>query len=140
MLCPKCKAKHKDSGPYRNHAAPNAQHSLKTIRHLTGENLDLCESCHGVFISRDSLRKIENEARNSRRIAQQEVLTALLRRAYHTEPSDEAFLCPKCGEEMIEREWGFGAQVLVDVCLDCAGVWLDAGELEALEAYFSVPF
>ena len=33
---------------------------------------------------------------------------------------------------MIEREWSIGTLVFVDVCLECRGVWVDGGELEAL--------
>lgn len=35
--------------------------------------------------------------------------------------------CPKCGMELIEIEY---KGILVDKCSDCAGIWLDAGELE----------
>ena len=34
--------------------------------------------------------------------------------------------CPKCGGKLEEREHG---SVKVDVCPDCGGTWLDAGEL-----------
>jgi hypothetical protein len=36
--------------------------------------------------------------------------------------------CPKCGMELIEVEY---KTLKVDRCSSCAGVWLDAGELEA---------
>ncbi len=39
--------------------------------------------------------------------------------------------CPGCGEVMIIVEW---AEVEIDYCLRCGGVWLDAGELELLLA------
>jgi uncharacterized protein len=35
--------------------------------------------------------------------------------------------CPKCGGNLAERPMG---HVKVDVCADCGGMWLDAGELE----------
>ena len=35
--------------------------------------------------------------------------------------------CPKCGGELTERELH---QVKVDICPDCGGMWLDAGELD----------
>lgn len=35
--------------------------------------------------------------------------------------------CPKCGADLAEREVH---QVKVDVCTECGGVWLDAGELD----------
>jgi hypothetical protein len=35
--------------------------------------------------------------------------------------------CPKCGSDLQEQEL---ASVKVDVCPNCNGMWLDAGELE----------
>ncbi len=40
-------------------------------------------------------------------------------------------MCPNCGGLMDGEDAG---DVRVDVCLDCFGVWLDAGELERLGA------
>ena len=37
--------------------------------------------------------------------------------------------CPKCGADMKEEDRG---QVKVDVCPDCGGMFLDAGELELM--------
>jgi uncharacterized protein len=37
--------------------------------------------------------------------------------------------CPKCGGDLGEQEIG---NVKVDVCKDCGGTWLDAGELDLL--------
>jgi len=37
--------------------------------------------------------------------------------------------CPKCGMELVEVSF---RQVRVDRCSSCSGVWLDAGELEAV--------
>jgi Zn-finger nucleic acid-binding protein len=41
----------------------------------------------------------------------------------------EAVMCPKCQVTMREREKG---DVIIDICPQCRGVWLDAGELEKL--------
>ncbi len=37
--------------------------------------------------------------------------------------------CPKCGMELIEIDY---KGIKVDKCSRCAGIWLDAGELEAI--------
>ena len=37
--------------------------------------------------------------------------------------------CPKCGMEIIEVDY---KELKVDKCSECDGVWLDAGELEAV--------
>ncbi len=37
--------------------------------------------------------------------------------------------CPKCGMALIEIDY---KNIRVDKCSDCAGIWLDSGELEAI--------
>jgi len=37
--------------------------------------------------------------------------------------------CPKCGQTLVEMELK-GAKI--DRCMNCEGIWLDAGELEQL--------
>jgi len=37
--------------------------------------------------------------------------------------------CPKCGMELIEIAY---KDIKIDKCSECEGVWLDAGELEAV--------
>lgn len=37
--------------------------------------------------------------------------------------------CPKCGMELIEIDY---KGIEVDKCSECEGIWLDAGELEAV--------
>jgi Zn-finger nucleic acid-binding protein len=44
--------------------------------------------------------------------------------------------CPQCGAEMERREHAGCSQVLIDACPKCRGVWLDEGELQALEVFF----
>ena len=48
--------------------------------------------------------------------------------------------CPKCGNPMRERERDIGEGttreiVVIDVCPNCGGIWLDKGELEKLTAF-----
>ena len=37
--------------------------------------------------------------------------------------------CPKCGMKLIEINY---KDILVDKCSSCEGIWLDAGELDAI--------
>jgi Zn-finger nucleic acid-binding protein len=44
--------------------------------------------------------------------------------------------CPKCEVEMESREYARCSQVMIDACPQCHGIWLDKGELTALEVFF----
>lgn len=37
--------------------------------------------------------------------------------------------CPKCGEDLKEINY---QNVMIDICHECEGIWLDHGELELL--------
>ena len=37
--------------------------------------------------------------------------------------------CPKCGMKLVEIDY---KDIKIDKCSECEGVWLDAGELEAV--------
>ncbi len=37
--------------------------------------------------------------------------------------------CPKCGMELIEFDY---KNIKIDKCSECEGIWLDAGEMEAV--------
>ncbi|MEW6594569.1 MAG: zf-TFIIB domain-containing protein [Thermodesulfobacteriota bacterium] len=40
--------------------------------------------------------------------------------------------CPKCGMELVEIDY---KTIKIDKCSECAGIWLDAGELEAVSKF-----
>jgi uncharacterized protein len=37
--------------------------------------------------------------------------------------------CPKCGADLKERDF---EKIKVDVCTECKGMWLDAGEIDLI--------
>ena len=53
------------------------------------------------------------------------------RRQRELERQQHYMRCPKCGAQLAEREL---QHLKVDVCTECNGMWLDAGELELLRA------
>jgi Zn-finger nucleic acid-binding protein len=46
-----------------------------------------------------------------------------------TARSGEPMRCPSCGSRLVELE---RADVLIDACPECRGVWLDRGELDKI--------
>ena len=67
--------------------------------------------------------------------AQREKLDAeraeLERKQRELERQQHYMHCPKCGAQLSEREM---QHLKVDVCPECNGLWLDAGELDLLRA------
>jgi Zn finger protein HypA/HybF involved in hydrogenase expression len=66
----------------------------------------------------DRLKKIEEEKHKKLKAEEKNKLKEL-----------HFMRCPKCGMEMIEIDYK-GSKI--DKCSECEGIWLDAGELEAV--------
>lgn len=81
---------------------------------------DQCPKCQGLFLDENEIGRITGNSK----------LNTLLTR-YVGLDSDSQRVCPACGGVMDGED---AAGTRVDVCLTCFGVWLDAGELEALQA------
>lgn len=151
MRCPRCLEQARADGPYRDGgAAVPVRRLLEREQHPAGFELDRCPSCLGAFLDHGELERMEEAGRKKGRPKLSTI--DFVRRAYERgrkvagaqgEPEREALDCPKCSVRpeidlcvMFEREWSIGTMVHVDVCLECRGVWLDPGELEALEDIF----
>jgi Zn-finger nucleic acid-binding protein len=104
--------------------------ALEPEAHAAGASVDRCPSCLGVFASHEAMQRIDG-ASVTRRGGSKESPLELARRA--AAPPTTAITCPACNGETTRREWRFSTFVMVDVCIECRGVWLDPGELEAIE-------
>ncbi|OGP12041.1 MAG: hypothetical protein A2X87_08020 [Deltaproteobacteria bacterium GWC2_42_51] len=62
----------------------------------------------------------KSEEEKQRRLAEEE--KKRLKELHHMR-------CPKCGMQLIEIDY---SSMKVDKCSNCEGIWLDAGELEAI--------
>jgi len=94
--------------------------------HLHTVEVDVCPTCQGIFLDKKEIRTLTGSSS----------LNKLLTK-YLGLDSDSQLVCPNCGGLMDGEDAG---DVRVDVCLDCKGVWLDAGELERLGAIDDAEF
>ena len=77
--------------------------------------VDRCGTCRGTWFDAKELRRVADD---------REVEKLATRIPIVKVPS--GFACPRCGGECVE---GQVHEVTIDHCLQCNGVWLDAGEL-----------
>ncbi len=91
-----------------------------------------CESCGVHWFHSDDLTKVENTY---------EVTLVEFRKIPGKEKQMELLTCPSCKsitmEKVIHKR---DKNVTMDVCLKCKGVWLDSGELKAIQKESLVPF
>lgn len=79
----------------------------------------------------DQLRRNEDEyfvRESAALIAERRAVLDAEREA--SERASHSMRCPRCGGHLVARNHH---GVTIDVCADCAGTWLDRGELELLE-------
>ena len=111
--------------------------SLKPKRYEANIEIDECTDCHGTWLDKGELESIQSTVDRDYRqaLAQYEDPVSEAIEAAKQERRDPA-RCPKCGTAMDVRPYGMGSQITIDVCPGDCGVWLDVGELAALEKFF----
>lgn len=68
-------------------------------------------------------RALENEYFRRK---EQELIEKMKQKLEQEETKDIKIDCPKCDGHLLETEY---ENILIDVCDQCSGVWLDPGEL-----------
>jgi len=112
---------------------PSCRHSLRTIDY-EGIAIDLCDGCHGQWLDSGELRHIikAREVRfdaESRRAA----VEATKMQGVALEDIDRTLICPKCDMDMTPVNFGGDSSIIIDRCHSCRGVWLEHGELDAIQ-------
>jgi len=79
------------------------------------------QNLEDVYIAREEFKKLQKIKADKQLKLVEEEKTRL--RELHN------MRCPKCGMELVEIGY---KNILIDECTGCEGIWLDAGELEAI--------
>ena len=114
----------------------NCNNELAPITYEGAVVVDACAQCSGMYFDSGELEKIQDNKDNdySDMLAcHPPLLEQTFEMARQKHLSNKT--CPKCKVEMHRREW-LTSQILIDVCSECFGVWLDKGELQTLELYY----
>jgi len=109
---------------------PNCDVGLKPINYR-GISLDVCPHCTGVWLdpgelsslsecTPDALGRLQDEGAIKR-----DGVSAL----WNANPS---LMCPRCCVPLAAPDQVYGANVSLDSCLHCNGVWVGAGNLPAI--------
>ncbi len=116
---------------------PRDGNDLKQRTHETNIEVDLCQKCHGLYLDKGELETIQEtiEHNYSKEL---KAIPDYVGRAFEMARQKivEDTICPKCNINMVSREYGYCSQIIIDICPQCSGIWLDHGELKALEVFF----
>jgi uncharacterized protein len=127
MLCPHCKT------------------DLQTIN-LKDTNIDICPSCHGVWLDKGELEKlIETHApifngagqadENLSKFIEMEKTTDLTNKDEKLWEGE--IECPICGKLMQKSRYAVTSDIVIDSCQQGCGVWLDKGEILRIADYLT---
>ncbi|MBU1535151.1 zf-TFIIB domain-containing protein [Myxococcota bacterium] len=99
--------------------------------------IDMCPTCRGLWLDPGELETIQQtqEIDYSERLehnVNKEAMEYNRERQLKAEP----IKCPGCSTLMEKQEHDHNSLIVIDFCPSCFGIWLDEGELEALEIYY----
>jgi len=99
--------------------------------------IDRCPTCRGVWLDKDELKKIQGLQINDYREALAEPENNVARAfALAQSRQEKPYKCVKCDATLTKKEYAYNSQIQIDSCPNGCGMWLDAGELEALEQFY----
>ena len=96
--------------------------------------LDVCKGgCGGIWFDNFEIKKFDEPHEP----AGQELLNIEKNPDIKVDGS-RRYKCPKCGDMLLMRHYfSVKKKVAIDECPNCAGIWLDDGELEQIRGLFN---
>ena len=87
--------------------------------------VDECKECRGIWFDKGELEKVHDII---------DVTFIEIRKIPSKEEQYLPLTCPKCTNIVMEKVQNTrDKKVIMDVCPNCKGVWLDGGELKAIQ-------
>ncbi len=89
-------------------------------------DVDFCETCGGTWFDQGELSQIDKVV---------EPTFLEIRKIPRKKEQMLNLTCPSCGPQQImeKMEHERDSKVIIDFCPSCKGIWLDKGELEAIQ-------
>lgn len=116
---------------------PRDQTALKTTQYEDQIEVDECASCGGLWLDDGELEAIQRSSEHDYRGDLASLPDSVAASITLAEQDGLGPInCPKCGVEMENREYGYCSQIMIDSCPEGCGLWLDRGEIQALEIFF----
>ena len=104
--------------------------------------IDSCSVCNGIWLDKGELESIQQIRENNYdlELDERSLMSSHITSAYQLgkKTADRELTCPSCQNTMIQKEYGYASLIMIDICpnITCQGIWLDHGELQALEIYY----
>ena len=94
----------------------------------------MSEQCAGIFFDNIELERFDQHHDIEGKV----LIKHLEQFSHQTLNADSRINCPKCKDIVMMRRFYSPKHIVeIDECPGCAGIWLDAGELDLIRALFS---
>ncbi|MCC6897375.1 MAG: zf-TFIIB domain-containing protein [Polyangiaceae bacterium] len=118
-------------------SCPRDRSALEPQTYEAKIEIDACPTCRGVWLDKGELEAIQEAKEQDYSKTLAELPDSVARSINKVAQAASGPVgCPKCGAEMAVREYAYCSQIVIDACPEGCGIWLDAGELQALEKFF----
>jgi Zn-finger nucleic acid-binding protein len=104
-----------------------------------GMMFDVCPICKGVLLSAGELESIEH-SHDANALNNLSSMPEFWNQEIDKEAQNTfgKIKCPNCQTEMTVMEYGFTSRINIDSCPNCRTIWLDKGELKAIESFIEI--
>jgi Zn-finger nucleic acid-binding protein len=96
---------------------------------VEGRRVGYCPDCRGFLTTARNFSLVLERRRAKAKAADPKPLT------FDPAELTRRTACPRCRSRMDTHPYGGGGNAVIDSCLSCRLVWLDAGELTVLERF-----
>lgn len=97
--------------------------------------IDVCPNCRGVWLDSGELTKIVETIEHK---FSEDAVSTVIKRANPDIPGKEYERqrhCPKCNNKLEPNNYQYNSGIVVDLCTHGHGVWLDRGEMAAVQIH-----
>ncbi|MEJ2695948.1 MAG: zf-TFIIB domain-containing protein [Candidatus Sulfobium sp.] len=116
---------------------PRDEQQLEPATYEGHITVHTCPGCGGMWLPKGELEEIEEIAGHDY-TGELSRIPDVIGNAYEMarQLNARGFPCPSCGAVTESTEYAYCSQVVIDKCPECGGIWLDKGELEAIEIFY----
>ena len=102
-----------------------------------GVEIDRCPHCRGVWLDAGELEAVQdNQDSDFRDIPSSGLDTVNAAIGMAKSENEGIRHCVTCNSALVKKEYAFSSQIMIDICPQGHGMWLDAGELSRLQAFY----
>jgi Zn-finger nucleic acid-binding protein len=105
------------------------------VKYFASIEIQWCAACGGFWVQRGRFGDVLK--RYMSHMAQQHDAKCGRRKRVNPRTLEEpGRTCPLCGRAMSKLNYAYNSNVIVDLCGNCNGLWVDRGEVEKIAWFF----